>query len=358
MTLHNILNFTRRRAKKDAAGDPNPAGPQGSPDPPPEAVGDPVAETIRLHQKEAFQNAIDSVAISPDPARVAALKDDAEGAIRRLYRGPFDPSNPGDADLERRHGEARERVRTAGDDAIRARTARIEAERNVPPQEPPPQVSAPVVVCGITGFGFAFGSCLGELPMLSAIEDDPMRLMIAFGIGLVLGLISVASLFGLKVYDEKASPIWSGKSANPAWPLVAGLVFIAAFTMIRLAVSETLADHLFTFALTFIDIGILMYVKTEAACHRLRDDAWTQRNDNRLKKAHLAAIEKARETEADTAREKARAQLKQIEAELAARLQLDFSLEDIATAGRNAVYQAYLSGIDKNLGRAAAGKVA
>lgn len=324
---------------------------------PSQDAGDWMRRALDDLKEHGFKAAKDSDEISQNPTRRAVLHEYAAGVIRSRYKGPFDPiNNPEDAAVQETIEAVKARERKLENDHIRAAAARNETQRSVPADETPPRPSLPVMATAIIGFGLAFGTSINELPPLKAMEDDGMALIISFLIGVALGCLCVCSMFGLKVHEETMSAAWSPTPENPAWQMIAGLVMILAFALIRTYAATGPRDWLITAGLSAVDVGVLMYAKGEAARHRAREKAWEQRCDARHHKLLQADVAEKQCAAIELELEKARAERGSALAKLEARMRLNFDLEGMTQAAISAIDEGYFLGIDKNNGRYAAGE--
>ena len=365
--VKKLLDFTRARlgfTSGQGSGQSSPNSTSSSPgatshpsaQPLPD-IADMMGVVLGELKAQGFKAAVDANEVSQNPTRRAVLHEYAVGVMRSRFKGPFDPiNNPEDAAAQETIETIKARERKLENDHIRAAAARNETQRVVPAAEVPPRPSLPVIVTAIMGFALAFGTSINELPPLKAIEDDGVAILISFIIGAALGCLCVCSMFGLKVHDENTSAAWSPKPENPAWQMIAGLMMILAFALIRTYAATGPRDWLITAGLSAVDVGVLMYAKGEAARHREREKAWEQRCDARHHKLLQADVAEKQCAGIEVEMERARAERGAALARLEARMRLNFDLEGMTQAAISAIDEGYFLGIDKNIGRYAAGE--
>ncbi|HVW11305.1 MAG TPA: hypothetical protein VHC90_22120 [Bryobacteraceae bacterium] len=308
-------------------------------------------------EKKAEEAAINEGAVSVDAHVVGCLCDLAGDTMADVQLPPYSPDDDhNDRQIDDRYNHAKEQLRRADDNQLRAQGARKAAQASLGIKEERPKVSIAVFFSIIT-LAVTSTFSLIELPMLQAVEDFQTRLIITGSVGAAIAALIVFATFGIKGHVKNGPVISMPNASSPVWQTIASALMIGGFGLIRLSASTDRKQVELTIALMAIDLAAIMYSKSEAVGYRRLDDEWARRNDGYLarEKTYLDAL--AEEKCCETKRERALKTLTRREQELTARLKLSFG-DSMIKRARAAVYAAYVRGVTRNLGRTAAGKAA
>jgi hypothetical protein len=293
------------------------------------------------------RRAIDSGALEPQAADVAALESHASAIAREAHRTAFDATQVGTHD-HLRDSEHKKvlRDRDEAEPAVKFATAEVR-EREIAaaqayPGEPPPPVPLALRVAAVVAISITTAPTLHDCVFL--IPDDFIAWFVSLVCGLFLGLWITLMILG----DPHSGPY---RSATNWIGLGSGIFISLALGALRLKGACTVGDYIFAIAMTILDLGIVLGLESVASTRRTRYADWHTGN---------TAWEQAKKAleMANVHLERCKDRLKQLNDAIAAHIDYVeeralrfFHIDQIEATLLKAVRDGYHAGIAQNRGR-------